>query len=698
MICDFSKSFIVAFVFIFIFLYFDSAYAETDSIDVKMIVFENTSIIEFTNNGLEPISVFKFWLHEDYSFLSFKSEYGWTGEKDNQGTLVFSSSTSVESGQKVKFGIKTNEANIPISWKAIGNDDHQLEINTTLSLDDDDIIDKNATESGFLSDSKFKIIPESPRISSTVRISGSDFAGNQNFHLFINKLSIHSFKTNDDGSFIFTKAIPATFEPGEITYTIKDIHGNEIQLKGHLEESVEEYLTKIELSVDELSERYSIGDDILFSGKVEPETLVFVKILDPSNLIRSEDSTVSDKDGNWLLGFKITPNFSLGTYIAKINALDYSITKQLNVFLSKQIDISSLHKSYSEKDDILFDGIATPNEMIKTFVLNSNGRPIHSSESLVPENGLIQIKYDYDFFIPNETYFLYVFQGNAVDVLKFGIDKYPQKLLSSKMSKTNYFQDDVALIAIYGNPSELLDLILVDDSGNSLFEDEITLGPDGKLAYSLDLTSLFPDYYSVVVSKGTIKTSENFTVDFSLGFHSFDYDFTKEFYTPNDLVVFRGTTNPKVPLNFTLIDPRSNVLYKIESYSDYKGNFSIENFKIPLDATGGQWTIKTESGTNFQNTFLTVNSKSSFYIKVSDIQQNPYGSLVLFEGKNAAPKKIVNILIFHDNSLLGEINTKSSEKGDFYVVWQAPKDTVNGEYMVKSQDADSRYSYTFFEI
>jgi len=336
--------------------------------------------------------------------------------------------------------------------------------------------------------------------------------------------------------------------------------------------------------------------------------------------------------------------------------------------------------------------------MFKTFVLNSNGQLIHSFESLVPEDGLIQIKYDYDFFVPNDTYFLYVFQGNAVDVLKFGIDKYPQKLLSSKMSKTNYFHDDVALVAIYGNPSELLDLILVDDSGNSIFEDEITLGPDGKLVYSLDLTSLISDYYSVIVSKGTMKTTENFTVDFSLGFHSFDYDFTKEFYTPNDLVVFRGTTNPKVPLNFTLFDSRSNVLSKIESFSDSEGNFSIENFKIPFDAIDGLWTIRTESGTNFQNTFLIVNSKTSFYIKVSDIQKNPYGSLVLFEGKNAAPKKIVNILIFHDNSLLGEIKIKSTEKGDFSIIWQAPKNSVNDEYMVKSHDADFRFSYTFFEI
>jgi len=66
MICDFSKSFIVAFVFLSIFSYLDYAYAETDSIAVKMIVFENTSIVEFTNNGIEPIPVFKFWLHEDY--------------------------------------------------------------------------------------------------------------------------------------------------------------------------------------------------------------------------------------------------------------------------------------------------------------------------------------------------------------------------------------------------------------------------------------------------------------------------------------------------------------------------------------------------------------------------------------------------------------------------------------------------------
>jgi len=69
---------------------------ESDPIDVKLIVFENTSIVEFRNNGIEPIHSFKFWLVDD-SFLSFKTEYGWIGKKNNQGELIFSSSIPFES-------------------------------------------------------------------------------------------------------------------------------------------------------------------------------------------------------------------------------------------------------------------------------------------------------------------------------------------------------------------------------------------------------------------------------------------------------------------------------------------------------------------------------------------------------------------------------------------------------------------------
>jgi len=676
----------------------DIVFAESDSIDIKLIVFENTSIIEFTNNGIEPINIIKLWLIDD-SFLSFKTEFGWTGEKNNQGTLIFSPSTPFESDQKVKFGIKTSESNSPINWNAVGVNGTSIEINTTQSLTDRSILDKNFITTGFLDNSKFKTIPESPRTASPIRITGTDFMANQQFTLFMNGVLIDSFETDDVGSFIFTETIPDTFEPGIITYGIRDLYGNEILRDGHLLESVESYLTKASLTVDDISVSYSIGDVVSFSGKTEPESYVSIIMSDPSDSLWSKVNTISDISGNWFLDFKITQKSFFGTYTAEIKSLDSFITKQLNVLLSKQINVSSMKPSFSKNDIISFNGSGNPGDLIRVFVLNSNGIQENSFEYIIPENGLIKIEYDYASFISDKTYFLYIFQGNTVDIIPFGIDKHPKKILSSKLNKINYLYDDVAFVAIHGESLDELLLIISDDSGNSVLEEKIILGPEGKSTYQIDLTNLNSDYYFIIISKGTMKTTENFTVGFPVGFHFVDYSFTKKFYHPHDLVSLYGYTSPKIPMNFTLYDSKSNIIDKTESFSNDNGNFIIDNFKIPTIPNSGEWMINIQSGTNSKNIFFNVDSDKFFVVEISEIQKTPYGKLVLITGKNASPENPVSVTISNKNSTeIWEMPTTSTNDGDFSVLWPVPKDAPSGEYLVESRDFDSKYSSVFFEI
>lgn len=695
-----STSFVILTIFLLIFTFFNSTYAETDSIDVKLIVFENTSIIEFTNHGTEPIHKFKFWLNPDYSFLSFKSEYGWTGEKNNQGVLIFSSNSTLEFDQVVKFGFKTNQSDIGINWKAEGDNEQQLEINNTLSLNVDEIVDQNILETAFLPTSNFTVVPELPRIFSTVRISGNNFVAHENFVFFMDEQKIHSFATSSDGHFIFTKTIQDTFVPGPILYTIKDSHGNQIYLDGHIGQFISKKIPEIKLSVNEILERYSIGDEVLFAGQVTPETQVLIKIFDSTNITWAEKNTTSDKDGNWSFTFTISPQSSFGTYTAKIQALDYKMIKQWDVLLSKQIDIIPSQLIFSSNEFVSFIGTAKPGELLKLFLINSDGKQIHSVENTVPESGSLYIEYVSDFFIPDTTYFLYAFQGNAAEVIKFGVEKYPQKILSSKMNKINYHNDEIAYIAISGNPSELLNLSLVDYSGNSIFEDKITLGSEGKFVYALTLKDLSMDYYSVIISKGSIKTTESFTINFPSGFNYINYDFIKITYLPNDQIKIYGKTTPKILLNYTLIDPELNIINKINSFSNNDGAFSTNDFKIPLNPIDGKWVLKISSGTNYENIFFNVDSKSDiFSVKVSEIHSTTHGLLVLIEGKNAAPEKIVNVSIHYKNSNQSwEIPTRSTKDGNYSVIWLVPEDAREGNYLIKSLDGESQYIETTFKI
>jgi len=353
---------------------------------------------------------------------------------------------------------------------------------------------------------------------------------------------------------------------------------------------------------------------------------------------------------------------------------------------------------YSKNEPVFITGVTSSDDPVKVFIIDSDGKQFHSFVQPIIKKGSIEITYDYDFFTPG-TYFLYAFQGNAVDILKFGVGQYPQQSLSLKLNKTNYFHDDVALIAIYGNPSDLLTLELIDNSGNSIFVDKITLGSEGKTVYRLNIRDLPANYYSVIISKGSIKATESFTIDFHLGFNSIDYDFTKTSYFPNDLVDVYGATDPKTGLTFLLIDPSMTIINQIESFSNSDGTFSMSNFKIPLDPNDGKWILHISSGTNSKNIFFNVVSTDTmFTVHVSEIKSTSYGQLVLIEGKNATPEKSVIVSIRYKNSYQSwDLPTKSTVNGDYSVLWLVPKDAMEGNYIVKSQDALSQYSETSFK-
>ena len=56
----------------------------------------------------------------------------------------------------------------------------------------------------------------------------------------------------------------------------------------------------------------------------------------------------------------------------------------------------------------------------------------------------------------------------------------------------------------------LLSMIIVDPSDKTKFSDTITLGPDGKKSYELDLSGYASGVYTVVVTRGNAQTEGSF--------------------------------------------------------------------------------------------------------------------------------------------------------------------------------------------
>ncbi|MDC0883769.1 hypothetical protein PL987_01610, partial [Nitrosopumilus sp.] len=87
---------ISAIVLFSIFLILIPSQVYADEINVVSIGIDETAIITVTNNSDEEIETFRVWLGEEFNFKSFKTEKGWTGEKNQQGVIIFTSSETLK--------------------------------------------------------------------------------------------------------------------------------------------------------------------------------------------------------------------------------------------------------------------------------------------------------------------------------------------------------------------------------------------------------------------------------------------------------------------------------------------------------------------------------------------------------------------------------------------------------------------------
>ena len=95
----------------------DNVYGQ--NINANSIGLDETTIIEFTNDLNKEINTFRIWLGPDFTFESFKTEKGWIGEKTPQGVIIFTTTEPIQKGESVKFGVKTDNKNTGINWKAL---------------------------------------------------------------------------------------------------------------------------------------------------------------------------------------------------------------------------------------------------------------------------------------------------------------------------------------------------------------------------------------------------------------------------------------------------------------------------------------------------------------------------------------------------------------------------------------------------
>ncbi len=684
--------------------------AQEKPITAKSVGFEKTTIVEFENSGNTDVQTFRLWLGSDFSFKSFKTEKGWTGQKTPQGVLVFTTEIPVKPGESVKFGIKTDKEKPGINWKALDKKDEQIEIGKTLASDLPEPEKKPEepttpkSNDGILSDSSFRLIPEKPNVGSTIRVTGDSFGVNQKFDFYLDGKKLDSFETDGDGNFIFTTKIPEDQNPDRVEFIVKDVQGNEKTVSLRLGESEDRMATVEEIPLKILNPPSVVnpGQVILVKGEGQTGSTVTLTTKDPKGAIVATNTAQVDSKGEWTRETLLPLDTPLGKYTVEISDGRESKLITVDVESSVSIQIVPSQIKFEPGETMTFNGTVNPNESIEIILENPLGTEVFSDIIQVDESGFVEFEFVTSFSDEEGTYILSAFQGDEAVITFIGLGELPEAQLVAKMDKLNYKAGEKAIIALDGPASSTITLLIIDPGDQEKDSDTIILGPDGKANYELDLTGYGSGVYTTVVKRATSVTEEQFSVGLQTGSGEITVSTTKVEYEPGEPILILGdTAKGNVLVTLVLLDPDENQIKVKETWatkSEDVGKISEDGFRVPTDAVPGTWKIKATSGPNFDYAEFDV-------VPDTEVQ----GMTVIIQGIDIIPSvgKIVNIRVlgaeqtvnFEIKSslgdLVGELEFIASSGGEVNTPWPVPTGTPPGTYTVFVTDPFNNATATF---
>ncbi len=681
-----------------------NAYA-ADDIVVESVVFEKSTIIELINDGKEEVNSFRIWLGSDYNFESFKTENGWVGEKTPQGVIVFSSPESVKQGESVKFGVKTNEPNPGINWKALDNKGEQIDIGKSIGTNwaDHDTV-SSYTEKGIFENSLFRIIPDKPNAGGSIRVTGDSFGVSQQFDFFINTKKIGSFDTDKNGHFMTTFQIPDNQKAERVDFLVKDKSGEEKTVSLRLGDAGTKIPDSeiVKLTIKGVPDILHRGDFLEISGTAQPGSAITASIKNLENEIINTRTAEVDAKGNWQLAEPIIVPLDrpFGKYSAEITDGREILIKNWTLESSKVIVIAPTNIKFEPGETMKYNGTALPNQTIEIILEDPLGDEKFSDIFEVDKTGIVVFEYPTIANVDKEgTWTLIATQGVHKEFIYAGLGILPTTPVNFDFDKLNYKSTEDAIITITGKPSEVLSLLIIDPSDKPKGESiVINLEPDGRGSYTLDLDGFSSGIYAAVISKGSSRSTETFTVGLQTGSGEVTINTTKLSYEPGEGVLILGETKPNVLLTLSLIDPNENEVKTKQTFSDKNGKIIEDSFRIPSEAKSGIWKINAKSGSNFDLIEIEITAilTEGMVITVEDGEQIPgVGKTVTIKVIGAA--QLVSIEIVTDE---GEVIHEftpfpASDEGKINQPWIIPPETVPGTYTFKAKDAFNNAETTY---
>ena len=683
-----------------------------EEITVKSIALEETTILELTNDSDENVNSLRIWLGSDFSFKSFKTEKGWIGEKTPQGVIVFTSSKSIDPGESVKFGVKTDKSNPGINWKAVNNKDVQIDTGKSIA-DELPIVIENTdpnqdpenTGEGISTESTFKIVPEKLNAGSTIRVTGDNFGTSQEFDFYISTKKIGTFETDEDGHFMTTMKIPKDQKADRTDFKIVDETGKErkISLRIGISNNQIPPSQNIPLTINGLPEIMHRGDFLEIFGTAQVGSAITSTVMNEEGEIFVTRTAEVDRVGNWELAEPIIvpSDMPFGKYTATISDGRNEIKKVWTVESDKKIIITPINLKFEPGETIRFSGTALPNKTIEIILEDPLGKEIISDIIQIDDSGTVEFEFKTLQSTPEGTYTLIATQDKEKEFSYAGLGQLPSIPVNLEFDKLSYKAGDTAVITLAGKASEIISLLIIDPSDKPIGEAiSITLQPDGRATHSISLKGFSSGIYNAVISKGSSQNTEVFTVGLQTGSGEIKINTTKESYNSGDSILILGETNSaNVLLTITMMDPEGNEIKSKETFSDKNKKISDSTFRIPSDIVAGTWTITAKSGSNFDTIDVEVYAvnQEGMIVQVGTGQEIPgYGKTInihVFGAKHTVELEI----IAEDGEIIEELSFPASAEGEINQPWVIPNDTEPGTYTMKVSDAFN-VAETEFEI
>ena len=679
-----------------------------DVITAKSTSLDYSSILELKNSRGNDFNIdsVRIWLTEDNSFKSFKTENGWTGKFEIGGqVLVFSPQDSVKPGESVKFGLKTDQKNPLINWKALDNNGNVLQtaaVITKQSSKDQTPQINQPKITAIKDDSTFRFIPEKPTIGSAFRIIGENFIPNQNVEFYIGDTMIKSIKINADGKFISTGIVPDNITEDRTNFILLDSGGTEKMLSLRLSNAENRELsTDVKISIEFTAKEVKRGDLVKLQGSATPDTTLTITTKNKLGKILDINTVTSGFDGKWEFDHLFPINFNLGKIFVDITDGKTTAVRNFDVISSQLINIEPVQKRYEIGDYVKFVGSAIPNKQLTVILKDPVDVEIFSKTIPIDSTGDVGFDVEIDAGYTEGTYILQAFQGAETEISVVGIGVQPQQVLVLSTSELNYSAGSIIDLSIQGEPHSSVSLVVIDESDETKVNDTVILDDNGNFIYEIDANDIGTGAFTVEARHGTSSRGDTvFTVGLSTGAGLIEFQTTKDQYALGDQILVIGKTSNSVILTVKINDPNGQLFREFEIFSDRIGTFKVDNLRIPLNAITGNWSLEIGSGTNFVEKIFSVVIDTNTIQIIIDKEDGVYndGEMIGINVVNAKIGDYVDIII-SDNGGINVLDTLRigpvTGTGEFYTLWKVPKNIEEGTYEISLSDSRSSNSISF---